>query len=280
MPEYKNIWFADSSEPMLVADISEKQAISAGDELEKLKYNTSIICTSVAQVYEAFPSPKQGDRVYRADLDVEQMYFSRYSATLNQYGKNVPGWYAVSSGLVPIYPTGFTSDGTTAATANALGKVTFKGAKNVTLPNVFSSEFRNYKVVVNVHTTTAGTFHTLRYVSGGTVLSGASYLRTTFASETATVAPPPGVSGASTGIDIQGSSVFRNSFSETTFFEPYIGTYPKSISFGSAGAFTTNNRTQTNTAIYNSAVTIMNGISLYNNQTATMDGTIQVYGYK
>jgi hypothetical protein len=208
------------------------------------------------------------------------MYFARYNSSVNKYGKNVAGWYAVSSGLVPIYPTGFTSDGTTAATANALGKVTFTGAKNVTLPNVFSAEFKNYKVVVNVHTTSAGTYHGLRYVSGGTILSGASYLRTVFASETATVAPPPGASGPDTGIAIQASSVFRNSFSETTFFGPYTGNYPKSFSSGSSGALTTNNRTQMLSTVYNSNVTVMNGIQLYSNQTATMDGTIQVYGYR
>jgi len=280
MPEYKNIWFADTSEPMLVEAISQKQAVSVGDELEKLKYNTSIICTSTAQVAEAFPNPVQGDRVYRADLGVEQMYFERYNSSLNPYGKNSPGWYAVSPGLVPIYPTGFTSDGTTAATANALGKVTFKGAKNVTLPNVFSSEFRNYKVVVNLHTTSAGTYSNLRYVSNGVVQGTALYLRTILASEVATANPPPGVSGPSTGIEIQTSSIFRNSVSETIIFGPYLGSYPKTFSSGTCGALTTNNRVSMTSTVYNSASTVMNGITFYSNQTATMDGTIQVYGYR
>lgn len=279
MPEYKNIWFADNSEPMSVAEISETQAISIGDALENLKYNTSIICTDDAQVLEQFPQPKQGDRVYRADIGVEQMYFETYSPTLNPYGKNTPGWYAVSSGVVPIYPTNVSHDGTSPISVNSVGKVSFTSVTNVYLPEVFSDEFRNYKVVVNQTNSAAATQVQFRYISSGVEMSGSLYHRKVLTAETATVAPPPSAGQVGTVILIQNSSSFRNSYSETTFFGPRIGIHPRSLTNTIAGNFSTAARIEQSMSFYNSTSDIMDGIVLRTG-AQRITGTIQVYGYR
>lgn len=52
---------------------------------------------SVAERTTAFPSPTQGDRVYRSDLGWEEAYFAAYSAS-NLAGANTAGWYPVGLG--------------------------------------------------------------------------------------------------------------------------------------------------------------------------------------
>lgn len=281
MPEYKNIWYSDNSEPLSVAENSEQQAVSVGDALEKVKLNTSIICTDQAQVDEVYPNPVQGDRVYRADLGVEQMYFEGYNSVLNKYGKRIAGWYAIDSGLVPIVPALASGDGTSTST-NGLGKVTFAGAKNVALNEVFSAEFKYYKIMVNVTNTSAAGTIALQYITDtGTVISSSNYFRTVFASETATVAPPPSAQGTDGSIIFQASSLFRNVTAEITVFDPYVNNYVRTLASVSAGSFSTNNRLAQHATILNSfAGTTLVGVKLLTNQTATMDGTIQVYGYK
>jgi hypothetical protein len=281
MPEYKNIWFADNDEPMSVADISETQAISIGDALDDLKYNTSIICTDEAQVLEEFPQPKQGDRVYRADIGVEQMYFEAYSPTLNPYGKTIAGWYAVSSGLVPIYPQDVTSDGTSSVTVDSMGKVTFTGATFVRLQTVFSDEFTNYKVVFNTTSSNGNTVTTFRYINDAdSELSGTFYHRVVLVSETATVAPPP-TSGAYTNlVSIFGSGSYRIGHSEITFFGPHLGVHPRSLSTSISGNLSTSARIEQTTSFYNSASEIMQGLIFRTNGTQRITGTLQVYGYR
>ena len=281
MPEYKNIWFADNDEPMSVADISETQAISIGDALEDLKYNTSIICTDEAQVAEAFPEPKQGDRVYRADLGVEQMYFGVYSPTLNPYGKTIAGWYAVSSGLVPIYPQDVTSDGTSSVTVDSMGKVTFTGATFIRLGTIFSDEFINYKVVFNVTSANGNTFTVFRYINNSNVeLTGNLYHRKLLTSETATVAPPPSGAAVTDWVAIGGSTAHRICYSEITFFGPYLGVHPRTLSNTISGNISTSARIEQTTSFYNSASGIMQGLIFRTNGTQRITGTLQVYGYR
>jgi hypothetical protein len=281
MPEYKNIWFADNSEKMSVENISETQAISIGDALEDLKYNTSIICTDDIQVAEAFPGPKQGDRVYRADLGVEQMYFGVYSPTLNPYGKTIAGWYAVSSGLVPIYPQDVTSDGTTSATVNSSGKVTFTGATFISLGTIFSDEFRNYKVVFNQTESNGATATNFRYINNSnTELTGNLYYRNVLAAETASVAPASSAIALTNLVTVLGAPTFRIGHSEITFFGPRAGVHPRSLSNSASANLSTASRMEQATSFYNSTTEIMKGLIFRGNGTQRITGTIEVYGYR
>lgn len=76
-------------------------------------------------------------------------------------------------GLVPILPTTIgVSSGT--ATVDAKGIVSFTGAANVYLNGVFTSVYRNYRVVVNFDQAGAGDFG-MRVSAGGVVNTDANY---------------------------------------------------------------------------------------------------------
>lgn len=59
---------------------------------------TSPSVPSQAARTNLYPTPVQGNSVYRLDLGVTERYFSEYSATGNPGGATPAGWYAVSDG--------------------------------------------------------------------------------------------------------------------------------------------------------------------------------------
>jgi hypothetical protein len=119
-----------------------------------------------------YPTPGQGMRVYRTDLGVTQTYYGLFNASTNPGGRDVAGWYneEKSQGLVPIRATTATFVGGTGS-VNSMGRVTFSGCSAVQLDGVFSSKYRNYKVIYT-GTKTATTGDTdiyLRLAVGGVV---------------------------------------------------------------------------------------------------------------
>ena len=76
------------------------------------------------------------------------------------------------SGLVPLVPSSVTVATGTGA-FNTVGKVTFSGATAVTLNGVFSSQYENYKVLINLTNATATTGNIISRV--GATASGYAY---------------------------------------------------------------------------------------------------------
>lgn len=81
------------------------------------------------------------------------------------------------SGLVPVAPTSVTvASGT--GTANSLGVVTFTGASSVTLNGIFTAEYENYKIILNILNSTGGNNNSIYMRIGGSTTSYAyQYLR-------------------------------------------------------------------------------------------------------
>jgi len=71
------------------------------------------------------------------------------------------------AGLAKIVPSSV-AVGSGTGSSDALGNVTFSGASSITLRNVFSSTYKNYKVVVNVATTSTDMDLQLRVGNSGT----------------------------------------------------------------------------------------------------------------
>jgi hypothetical protein len=65
------------------------------------KANAPKVATQAARD-ALFPVPTQGDRVFRSDLGVEQVYFGLYHPTTNPAGKNAANWYSL-----PYNPSAF-----------------------------------------------------------------------------------------------------------------------------------------------------------------------------
>lgn len=78
-----------------------------------------------------------------------------------------------ATGLVPVTPTSVVVSGGSASTSSS-GEVTFTGVTSVALNGVFSSKFRNYRIIYVV----TGAFtqtQNYRFRTGGTDNSSASY---------------------------------------------------------------------------------------------------------
>jgi hypothetical protein len=123
-----------------------------------------------------YPTPGQGMRVYRTDLGVTQTYYGLFNASTNPGGRDVAGWYDTekSIGLVPIQPSAV-SYGTGSGTVNALGQITFTNANLLSLDGVFTSRYRNYKILYN-HTNSSTTSELyMRLRAGGADNSSSNY---------------------------------------------------------------------------------------------------------
>ena len=277
MAEYKDIWYADGSEKVSAEKISYNQAVSVGDKLEKVFYNTPIVCTSDADVVAAFPTPKQGDKVYRADLAKEFMYFETYNSLVNDIGRLVPGWYPISGGLIPIKAFDSFSDGIQ-TTVSETGLVTFDDAKNVRISGCFTSDFLNYKIIVDVTTLNGASGTDFRFVKDGMDITTTTYLRSILASETATVAPAPSVQAYATAFSINGTTALRKFFAEIIVFNA-AGQYPKVLIESSGSNLSTVTRIHQSSGILNNGSLLVDGFMIRTNQTNTIDGTVQVFGF-
>ena len=122
-----------------------------------------------------FPSPVQGNAVFRNDLGYEETYYGLYNVSTNPGGKTPAGWYKAQNnvGLVPVVPTSVTL-GAGSQTTSANGLVTFTNVTSFSLNGVFTSQFDSYKIIFNLETTTTFPNGTLRLRAAGTDASGAT----------------------------------------------------------------------------------------------------------
>lgn len=109
-------------------------------------------------------------------------------------------------GLVPISPTTVEKAGTgSTATANTLGQVTFSACTSLSLNGVFSSAYKNYRIIINIDTATNATDTYLRlrattdnsatiYQSFWAAISGTAIQRYGNSSQTAAIIAYSGVS--------------------------------------------------------------------------------------
>jgi len=80
------------------------------------------------------------------------------------------------SGLIPVVPDSVVvATGTAAVSTN--GAVTFTGATSLSLNGVFTSEYKNYRVVIATSSVSAAYSVNIRLRSAGTDYSGAEYNR-------------------------------------------------------------------------------------------------------
>jgi hypothetical protein len=86
---------------MSIATITSSQATSTGNAIESLKLKTTVPVAGIVERDSLFPTPAQGNSVWRSDLGWEERYFGLYSATTNPGGATPAGWYP-TSGTVPF----------------------------------------------------------------------------------------------------------------------------------------------------------------------------------
>lgn len=82
------------------------------------------------------------------------------------------------SGLVPMVPSSVTV-GSGTGTASANGQVTFTNASSVSLNGVFTSSYRNYRIVFNTTAASGTGTITIRLRAAGSDITAANYLTQT-----------------------------------------------------------------------------------------------------
>jgi hypothetical protein len=240
-----------------------------GVQVGQLRTASPITVANQAARDALYPAPVEGNSVFRDDLGLTQTYYAAFNASTNPGGRDVAGWYDTekSVGLVPVRPTTVTiSSGS--GSANGLGQVEFSGATNLTIDGIFSSEFRNYKVLMNFN---ANADIRLRYVSSGTVQSGANYDYNDFWFNFGAVSNNA-VNETSAVIFSSAVALLINTLS-LEILDPFTAT--RRTSGHGNGGIGRNFHLMSN--LFGVATTVT-GIYLFP-ASGTMTGTIQVFGY-
>lgn len=95
--------------------------------------------------------------VYYTDVDGSQWVQVKSDATLSStLGNRVTTLETYPSGMVPVIPTSV-SVASGSASVNSAGTITFTGASSISINGVFTSAYRNYKVVYNARNTANNT---------------------------------------------------------------------------------------------------------------------------
>lgn len=151
------------------------------------------------------------------------------AAHLPQYW-DVAGWRHLS-GRVPLRPASVTGTG---VTLNTDGSVSFSGSTSVGLSTVFSSEFRNYELLVNITAATAPADLAIQVGTGTTPLTSNSYVHQVISSFGSTVSSS--TSAATSSLQI-GRTAALGAFSRATIAMPF----QNARAFVTAEAYDTDN---------------------------------------
>lgn len=157
----------------------ESRATTVESRATNLETASPITVASAAARNTLFPSPVQGQSVFRTDLGSTERFFSAYNSSTNPGGEKNAGWYpSHDGGLVPLIPSSIDSTGTAgrSVSISPTGFVTFSGCVTVSLNNVFSDKYKMYRLVVPKHWVNGNTNLYLRVRNNGT--DGGTYYRT------------------------------------------------------------------------------------------------------
>jgi hypothetical protein len=166
---------------------------------------------------------------------------------------------------------------TGSGSANALGQVTFTGATTVSLENVFSSAYRNYRVILNVPASSAQTNVLIRFRSAGTDNSNNSYYQYwTLKRISGTIQDNSGGPGTSFALFAKNNA---NTYGTWTgdIMSPNVTSQVTTATGIGHGGDSTNSYNVFNTVLFD-ATTSFDGISFISS-AGTITGTVSVLGY-
>ena len=216
--------------------------------------------------------------VYYTDVDGSQWVQVKSDATLSStLGGRLEIVESYPAGIAQIIPSNISVD-SGSASVDASGLITFSGATSIRLNNIFTSKYKNYKLVFN-----AGTVSLAATVLGRVRNAGVAKTSSYYSGWTRILEGGSTVTGALNGSsyffvsDVHPSVPITNS--EITIYEPLSTT--KQICFydthvGFAGSSTYAGYTG---GTIGSAAETFDGFQL-DISTGTFGGSIKVYGYR
>ena len=123
------------------------------------------------------------------------------------------------AGLVQLVPTSI-AVGSGSGSVNGNGQVSFSGSSSVSINDVFSSVYQNYKILLEYSTGTAGTGVDLKLrVNGADASTNYNYQALTV---DGTSVGASRTTGATTGFQISITGTAAQNFAEITLINPFL----------------------------------------------------------
>lgn len=254
----QGIYYADFATPMAAEAISAARATSVGNKIEELLAESNRAVASDYARDELYPEPKNGDVVWRTDLGIEQRYYEEYSAQKNPGGRTPAGWYATTNTFVRV------------ANQNIVG------VNGITLSNVFNNTFDNYLVLCDVTTSVNCNLYG-RMAQGGVYTTTLNYQRTRFSSEGSAVTSGTNTNDNVFFVSASNTTGTRHSF-KMTFANPMKKLNTRIISDYSLTTIATTICTGKATCTVQDTLQY-DGFYFYATSSATMTGSVIIYGY-
>jgi hypothetical protein len=185
---------------------------------------------------------------------------------------------AGGSGLVPIIPSSV-AVGSGSASVDANGSIQFSGATSLSLNNVFTSTYRNYKVNIKLDGSTSGTVLRMRYRASGSDRTSNLYFLTGFFNRSTGATGSLGGASATT-LDIgriNSNADARRSLVTLDISDPQIA-----AATINTGLFYGQDATSPIGGFVNSgflSADVNDGFTIYPD-SGTMNGYVSVYGYR
>jgi len=222
-----------------------------------------------------FPSSPVNGQVYGDFYYDSSVTAWRNAGTKNGISQRVTTLETYPSGLVPVVPSSIaTASGSASYTTS--GVVTFSGTSSISLNNVFTSTYSNYRIVISQFSNSTAAQNRFAWRTGGANVAASGYEQAgyyTHASATAMAVYNLAAGGTYCAL-FDGTTT--NSEAAFDVFGPQLNTMPRisGVSFGytASSAVFTIGAVRTTTGYFD-------GFSIYPT-TGTISGTIQVYGYR
>lgn len=219
-----------------------------------------------------YPSPVQGNTVYRSDVKYMETYH-------DAAGTAAAGWYSgQNGGLVPVIPNSIAvASGSASVSGNGL--ITITSASTLSLNGVFTSAFRDYKVMYNI-LGASSIIMSSRLRASGTDASTAS---TYGAGRLYGVDSGSGSqnNGYNDAFGLVPNSGAKN-IGEITYLRPYLSVNTNIYQWGAVwtGETSVTSMAQQFGFCVHSPTNSYDGFTLFNTSSANMTGTVQVFGIR
>ena len=231
------------------------------------------VASDVIQVYalKNFRVPNtytilQTDDQFLTKTSASSTYLSQSSAS-STYAPVAAG------GLVQLVPTSIAATGGSGS-ISATGAVTFSGASSVSLNGCFTSTYDNYRIIINLDTTSSGTTSTLRLRASGTDNSSSNYAYSYQFITTANTTYTQGNANTTTS--------FRIGFSDGGTDMAIIDVFNPMRAYRTGIQSVFNGKDSTNFVAErsNGQMTVTTAYDGFTYSQNSMSGTRRVYGYR
>lgn len=203
-----------------------------------------------------------------------------YPALGQQLAEDIEDVLPTIGGLAPATPTSIANSGGTATLSG--NTVTFSGVSSVSLNGCFTGDYDNYRVFVNLASASLTCQIRLRWVTSTTPDTSSNYwvAEHQVAATGSHTIPVSGSSNTSAHIGHYIATSSGPVDMSLEVFRPFAAAWTRHVGQGSVGIGGISDFSMIQTGSLHKVTTSYDGFQLMNLESATMTGTVSVYGYK